>query len=198
MSIVDVSQVAAWCPAGFAGGKPVAQVDGLETYLGLLNLAYQRSPIEVPGVRTPNESRRLIAGSGYLGAIVPDSAEAHSLIGAALAARGSAEGAIAEFREAVRLSPDHGEARYHLAMILLESGKYEEAADQFRAALPLMPNSVEAYNNFGVALASQGRLDDAIDQFQRALALAPEFADARRNLSDALQQRQGRAKKGGR
>ena len=198
MSIVDVSQVAAWCPACFADGRPVPRVDGLEIYLGLLNLVYQRSSIEVPGARTPKESGRVIAGSGYLGAIVPDSAEVHSLLGAALAAKGRLEDAIAEFREAVQLSPDHGETRYRLATILLESGKYEEAADEFRAALRLMPNSAEAYNNFGVALASQGRLDEAIDQFQRALALAPGFPDARRNLSDALQQRQDRAKRGGR
>ena len=191
-SIADVTQVAAWCPKCFADGKPVPLVDGLYTYLALLNLVYKGSSAEMPGARTSANSTRAIAGSAYLGAIVPESADVHNLLGAALAARGRSAEAIAEFREAVRLSPDHGDARYYLATILLESGQYADAADQFRAVLRLMPNSVKAYNNLGVALASQGKLDEAVDQFQHALALDPEFPDARRNLANALEQRKRR------
>jgi len=197
-SIVDVSQVARWCPRCFVEGKPVPLVDGLDTYLALLNLVYKAPPDEVPRARTPANGPRVIAGSAYLGAIVPESADLHTLLGSALAARGNVEEAIAEFRDALRLEPNNGQTRYDLATTLLQSRQYEDAADQFRAALRLMPNFVKAHNNLGVTLASQGRLDDAIDQFQKALTLQPEFADARTNLTAALQQRQQPAKSGAR
>jgi spermidine synthase len=189
-AIVDLSQVAAWCPSCFVDGKPAPLVDGLDTYLALLALAYQASPGDVqPASVRPDARARTIAGSAYLGAVIPESAKLHNVLGAALAGRGSVEDAIAEFREAVELDPRDGEARYHLATILLETSQYGEAVEQFRAAVRLMPESAEVSNNLGVTLASQGRFDEAIDAFERALTLQPEFADARRNLTMALAKR---------
>ena len=48
-SIVDLSQVASWCPRCFIDGAPAPIVDGLDTYLALLNLAYNASPSELAG-----------------------------------------------------------------------------------------------------------------------------------------------------
>jgi spermidine synthase/tetratricopeptide (TPR) repeat protein len=189
-SIVDVTQVGAWCPTCFSNNKPVPLVDGLDTYLALLDLFYRPSsrttvppPVHVDG------PPRVIAGSAYLGAVVPESVEVHSVLGTALAAKGDGEGAIASYREAIRLNPDSAEARSQLATLLLETGQYDDALHEFRAALRLMPESVEVRNNLGVALASQGKLDEAIELFQQALALRPEFPDARRNLAMALEKR---------
>ncbi len=41
-SIVDLSQVSAWCPACYSNGNPVPLVEGLDTYLALLGLVYGR------------------------------------------------------------------------------------------------------------------------------------------------------------
>jgi spermidine synthase len=192
-SIVDVTQVGGWCPACFSNGQPVESVDGLDTYLALLDLFYrpssdaaERPPVHVDG------PPRVVAGSAYLGAVVPESPAMHNVLANALAARGDGKAAIASLREAVRLDPDAADARYRLATLLLEAGAYEEALGEFRAALRLMPQSVEVRNNLGVALASQGRLDEAIELFQQALVLQPEFADARRNLAMALEKRRQR------
>ena len=192
-SIVDVKQVGAWCPACFADGKPVASVDGLDTYLALLDLFYRPSsptaalpPVHVGG------PPRVVAGSAYVGAVVPESAALHQVLGNAFAAKGNGTAAVASFREAVRLDPDAAEARYRLATLLLETGRYDEALDEFRVVLRLMPESVEVRNNLGVTLASQGKLDEAIDLFEQALTLQPGFADARRNLAMALEQRRQR------
>jgi spermidine synthase len=167
-SVVAVTEVASWCPGCFGDGKPSALVEGLDTYLALTNLAYQ-SPLADTSRTT--RSGRTIAGSGYLGAIVPESPELHKLLGAAPGAQGAKDVT----------------ARYTAATTLLESGRFAEAVDEFRAVLREAPESVQALNNLGVALASLGKMDEAIDQFERALALQPDFADARRNLSFALE-----------
>ena len=50
-SVVDLSQVASWCPQCFVDGAPVPIVDGLDTYLALLDRAYSASPSELARVR---------------------------------------------------------------------------------------------------------------------------------------------------
>jgi spermidine synthase len=191
-SIVDVKKVGAWCPACFSNGKPVPLVEGLDTYLALLDLFYRPSSTATGHPPPPGDGPpRVVAGSAYLGAVVPESAGLHTLLGTTSAANGNVPGAIASFREALRLDPDSAQAHYHLATLLLETGQYDSALEEFRAALRLMPESVEVRNNLGVTLASQGKLDEAIELFQQALHLQPEFADARRNLAMALEKRRG-------
>ena len=192
-SIVDVNQVGTWCPSCLSDGKPVPLVDGLDTYLGLLDLFYRPPPGAAATPPMPDDGRpRVIAGSRYLGAVVPESAALHNLLGAAFAAKGDGTAAIASYREAVRLDPDSADTRYRLATLLLETRQFDDALNEFRAVLRLMPESVEVRNNLGVTLASQGKLDEAIELFQQALTLQPEFADARRNLAMALAKRKQR------
>jgi hypothetical protein len=105
-SIVDLRQVATWCPECFVEGKPVPLVEGLDVYLALVAHAYAASPADVARARNLSERRgRTIAGSAYLGAIVPDSADVHNALGIAFAEKGQIDEAIAEFREALRLGP---------------------------------------------------------------------------------------------
>jgi hypothetical protein len=171
-SVVAVREVASWCPDCFSGGKPSPLVAGLDTYLALTEIAYRSRPSE-NGRIAGTGTGRTVAGSGYLGAIVPESAEVQQLLNAASEPR---------VKEDVS-------ARYAAATALLESGKFADAVEQFRAVLQLAPESVQARNNLGVALASLGRLDEAIAQFQEALTLDPAFEDARRNLAFARTKR---------
>jgi tetratricopeptide (TPR) repeat protein len=155
----------------------------------LNELAYRSPPA---ASSRPLTGGRTIAGSGYLGAIIPESPELHRLLGTARDERGATEEATEEFRQlqrAVQLDPGSSTARYTLATALLESGRFGEAVEQFRVVLRLAPDSVEALNNLGVALASLGKLDEAIDQFQQALTLRPAFDDAQRNLAAARTKR---------
>ena len=61
---------------------------------------------------------RVIAGSAYLGAIVPESADLHSTLGIGFAARGKMRDAIAEFDEALRLDPGSALTHWHLGAAL--------------------------------------------------------------------------------
>jgi tetratricopeptide (TPR) repeat protein len=159
-SIIDVREVAAWCPTCFASGKPVAIVEGLDTYLSMLNLAYRAYRLG-PAQTVPAGPVTPIAGSGYLGSVVPQSQELDSILNAA-------------FIE-----------KYQKGTDLLVARQYPEAINALRSALIWNDKSAEAHNNLGIALASTGRMDEAIDQFRLALAIDPEFDDAKRNLAMA-------------
>jgi spermidine synthase len=173
-SIVAVNEVGSWCPGCFSGGKPSSQVAGLETYLALTEIAYRSQPSDDGRIGDATKGRT-VAGSGYLGAIVPESAEVQQLLNAA--------------SEPVGQEKEDVGSRYAAATTLLESGKFADAVEQFRTVIQLAPESVQARNNLGVALASLGRLDEAIEQFQQALTLDPAFEDARRNLALAIEKR---------
>jgi spermidine synthase len=160
-SIVNVGDVAAWCPACLVGGKPAPIVEGLDTYLSVLTLAYT-APRLAPAQTVASGASRPIAGSGYLGAVVPQSHQLESILDAA-------------FIE-----------KYQRGTDLLVARQYPEAIDALRAALMWNGESAQAHNNLGIALASTGRMEEAIDQFRLALASDPEFDDAKRNLAMAM------------
>jgi spermidine synthase/Flp pilus assembly protein TadD len=215
-SLLDLSQIPTWCPRCFVDGKPVPLVDGIDTYLTLLDQFYTAAAVEA--VPRPYGTR-IIDGSAYLGAILPESADVHEILGIAMMNRGQVDRATAEFREALRvdpdsatahwrlgnalasrakdeavdhlrrsvaLRPDNSSARHDLAAALLEGGHYDEALDHFRAALPSMPNAAVEYNTLGVGLVSRGKLADAIDQFREAIRLRPTYVEAYNNLGTAL------------
>jgi spermidine synthase/Flp pilus assembly protein TadD len=215
-SLLDLTQVPAWCPRCFVDGKPVPLVEGIDTYLALLDQFYSAPAFEAApapfGART-------IDGSAYLGAILPESAAVHDVLGIAMMNLGQLDRATAEFREAlgldpdsatahwhlgkalasraqvgavdhlrrsVELGPDNSAARHDLATALLETGHYDEAMDHFRKALPSMPDAAVAYNSLGVGLVSRSKLADAIDQFREAIRLRPTYVEAYNNLGTAL------------
>jgi spermidine synthase len=186
-AIVDLERVAAWCPRCFANGAPVPAVAGLDTYLALLDLAYGASRAEIAPVRGLAEQRgREIAGSRYLGMIVPESAAVHNLLGIAHATEGRLDAAIEEFRHALRLAPDDAAAHWHLGAALASGGARDEAILHLRRSVDLDPANAQAHSDLGVLLAGQGLMDEAIGHFRRALALDPASPDARRNLDAAL------------
>jgi len=160
-SIIDVGDVARWCPTCMVGGKPAPIVEGLDSYLALLKLAYTAPRIAPAQTVRTGAGTRAIAGSGYLGAVIPESQKLDAIL----------EAAFVE--------------QYQRGTDLLVAHHYPEAIDQFRAALTWNADSAEAHNNLGIALASVGRLEDAIDQFKQALAIDPGLEDARRNLAMA-------------
>uniref|UniRef100_A0A7V4G9M0 Tetratricopeptide repeat protein n=1 Tax=Desulfobacca acetoxidans TaxID=60893 RepID=A0A7V4G9M0_9BACT len=66
--------------------------------------------------------------------INPDSHEAYSLLGAALAQLGDNREAEAALRKAVALKPDYAEGYYHLGHFLKSLNRHAEAEEAFRKA----------------------------------------------------------------
>ena len=145
LSLVDVSRVGDWCPRCFVDGKPVPAVAGLDTYLALLNIAYTGRAHDVANARAlAAREARIIAGSRYLGAIVPESGELHNLLGLTHASRGAFDEAILEFREALRLAPDSARTHWHLGAALASRGSHDEAVNQLRRSVELDPTNEDA------------------------------------------------------
>jgi spermidine synthase len=188
--IVDLGRVAEWCARCFASGRPVPPLEPLDLYFRLLALAYDAAPDEVAGARRLAETEgRAIAGSAYLGAIVPASAETHNVLGLALAERGELDPAIVEFRRALERDPSNAAAHWHLGAALASRGAQAEATAHLRRAVELDPRNSQAHSDLGLMLAVQGKFDEAVDHLEQALALDPQSADARRNLDAVLQRR---------
>jgi spermidine synthase len=157
-SIVDLSQVAAWCRKCFAGGRLVAGAEGLNAYMALLERAYLASPAEGARARNLAERQgRSIAGSAYLGAIVPESAELHNILGIGLAEQNRIDEAIGEFREALRLSPDSAATHWHLGAALASRGALDEAAEHLRRSVTLDPANTQVRRDLEAVLAMQQR-----------------------------------------
>jgi spermidine synthase len=157
-AVVDLGQVAAWCPKCFVDQKPVPLAEGLDTYLALLGRAYGASAADVGRARSLAERRdRIVFGSAYLGAIVPETAEVHNFLGIGLAANGRIDEGITEFRHAMRLEPDSAQTHWHLGAALAYRGARDEAVEQLRLAVQLDPNNPQARHDLEVVLAASRR-----------------------------------------
>jgi spermidine synthase len=193
-SVVDLAQVGAWCPRCFAAGKPVPVVDGLDTYMALLERAYSASPVDVSRVRSRGDRQsrlgdhknRLIAGSAYLGAIVPESADLHNLLGVALADKGQFDGAIVEFRHALRIDPDSAKTYWHLGAALASQDAREEAIGYLRRSVQLDSSNGLAHYDLGGCLLAARQLDGAVEEFRAAIRLMPNSVEAHNNLGLSL------------
>jgi spermidine synthase len=192
--IVDLTRLSEWCPRCFVEGRPVPAVEQLDEYLELLELAYAASPMEIAAAQRLAETEgRTVAGSRYLGGIVPESAALHNVTGLALAEGGDLEGASAEFRRALQLAPDNAPTHWHLGAALASQGQHVEAAAHLARAVELDPSNSRAHADLGLVLAVQGRLDEAVGHLERAIALDPQSPEARQNLA-IVEQRLGRGR----
>jgi spermidine synthase len=183
-AVVNLRAVGDWCPRCFVEGQPVLSVRGLNTYLALLETAYAASSAELAQVRRIAEQQgREIAGSRYLGLVVPESSELHRILGLDFATGGRLDEAAAEFRESLRLEPDSARVHWHLGAVLAARGADAEASVHLRRSLEIEPDNSDAHNDLGLTLARQGKLDEARQHFERALALDPASPGAQRNLA---------------
>jgi tetratricopeptide (TPR) repeat protein len=186
-SVVELAAVTSWCPACFVNGKPVALVEGLDTYLALLDRAYTASPDEVAQVRRLSRSEgRLIAGSAYLGAIVPESAELHDILGVDFASKGAFADAIEEFRAALARNPGAARAHWHLGRALVSMGSRDEGISHLRTSTELEPANGQARYDLAIVLLQEGQIDAAIEELRATLQLLPNLVGAHNNLGIAL------------
>jgi tetratricopeptide (TPR) repeat protein len=122
-------------------------------------------------------------------AIRPGSPGARVNLGGALAAKGQLDEAIAEYREAIRLTKDNPEAHYNLGNALRTKGQLDEAIAEYREAIRLKKDYARAHNNLGNALYDKGRLDEAIAELREAIRLNKDFPEAHYNLGIALREK---------
>ena len=186
-TVVDLSQVAAWCPKCFVDGSPVPVADGLDTRLALLDMAYAASPADAMQARNlADRDGRLIDGSAYLGAVVPESVEVHDYLGNALARKGRFDDAIVEFRRSLGLDPASARTHWRLGDALAARGASGEAIAHLRQSIAIDPANADAHADLANLLINAHKLDAAVDESRAALRLAPDSVEAHNSLGLAL------------
>ena len=115
-----------------------------------------------------------------------EDAVAHYNRGVVLRQQGDVAGAMASYRQALKLAPGLPEAHLNLGSCLRESGDPDGALAAFRRAIALRPTYAEAHLNLGVALQDLGRLDEAIVAYRHARTFKADLAEAQYGLGVAL------------
>ena len=115
-----------------------------------------------------------------------EQAVGHYNRGVVLRQQGDLAGAMASYRQALKLAPGLPEAHLNLGSGLRETGDPEGALAAFRRAIALRPSYAEAHLNLGVALQDLGRLDEAITAYRQARTFKPDLAEAHYGLGVAL------------
>lgn len=117
----------------------------------------------------------------------PDSIEAYSLLGIALAQQSKHQEALSVLASAIERNPQSAGAYVNLGSVLTEMGRHEDAIPQFRKAIELHPDLSQAHNNLGSAYNALGRHDAAIECYRQALRIAPGDFEVHNNLGNVLE-----------
>ncbi|MEO1237823.1 MAG: tetratricopeptide repeat protein, partial [Planctomycetota bacterium] len=114
----------------------------------------------------------------------PDEAQAHAMLGGALALQDKMVEAEASIRRAFELNPNEPTARNLLGVILAREGRPADAVEVLRGLVDEESGSAGAAVNLAIALNQLGRTDKARERFAQGLEMFPESIAIRRNFAD--------------
>lgn len=101
--------------------------------------------------------------------------------GVAYGMDGQYDKAIADLREAVRISPRDAETWNNLGLYLSDAGQFTAAREALDESLRLRPDFDKAWYNRGNLTAKTGDFRGALADYAKALASNPDFTDALNN-----------------
>jgi tetratricopeptide (TPR) repeat protein len=104
-------------------------------------------------------------------AIDPNSAEADMIAGEALDGKGDSNGAVAQFRAAVKANPKEPNVHFGLAYLLWTQKEYDAAESEFKAELVNDPKNSQAMVYMGDIYVRTGQFDKARTALEAAAAL---------------------------
>jgi serine/threonine-protein kinase len=119
----------------------------------------------------------------------PENLQAYLVLGNALHSLGDQDGAVAAYREGLRIHPGIPVLHDNLGNALSKRGDLDGALAEHREALRLDPTYANAYNNSSMVLMSRGDLDGALAAAREAVRLEPDDPTARSNLGAVLETR---------
>ena len=112
----------------------------------------------------------------------PERAEIYYLLGQVALAQDNADGARANFRQAIDLQPRFPEARNNYAVMLHDSGNFQRAIGHLEESLRDAPHDAEAHVNLGNSRKALGHYADAEASYKTALNIDASHGDALFNL----------------
>ena len=116
----------------------------------------------------------------------PGSAPMHQLQAHELARQGNTEGAIAHYREALKIDPRLPGAHFELGEMLIVAGDSDGAQKEYQAALAANPYDEKSECRLGEFAFRSADLKAASEHFSQALQLQPEDIDAAVGLAKVL------------
>ena len=116
--------------------------------------------------------------------IDPQYHEAHHGLGRVCVKRGDLDGAIAKYKDALKINQD-AMVYWNLGRALQDQGKTEEALAAYRKSVEIWPKFSSAGVSLGNLLADEGRMDEAIAAYKQAIEARPEYAEAHYRLAEA-------------
>lgn len=119
-------------------------------------------------------------------------AEAHTMLGVILAARGNTYAEAGEaLSQAVALNPNNFDAHFYFGRVLYATKDFEGAVKELRAAVELNPRHAEARFFLGTALESAGNSPAAMTEYEQLVSLEPDSSIGQVGLG-ALLLKQGK------
>jgi choline-sulfatase len=100
--------------------------------------------------------------------------------------QGQYRGAIAYYREYVRLVPASAEAHHRTAICLARLGQPDQAVVEEEAALAIDPRDADAHELRGGLLVERGKIDEGLRDLRAAVSIDPGNAPYRVGLGRAL------------
>ena len=163
----------------------------LDKAAGVVGALRQIAPTDVNILYTANRIYSDLADESMLSVamLAPDSARMHQLMAHEAARQGNTQGAIQQFREAVKLDPNipgiHSELAAALSLSSLPSDQ-DEAEREYQAALKENPFDELSECRLGEIAAHESDQKAAFTHFSRALQLQPNDVDANVGLARIL------------
>ena len=122
-----------------------------------------------------------------------DKAQDHLSKGMVLAENGDLNGAIVEYRKALKINPDFAAAHNNLGLALVKLKDVDGAIAEFREAMRVVTagdavGEAIVHFNLGIAYRAKGDTATAISEYNKAIELNPELIQARSNLGALLEE----------
>jgi tetratricopeptide (TPR) repeat protein len=102
-----------------------------------------------------------------------ESAEADMLAGEAMDELKDHDGAIQEFRAAIKANPNEPAVHFGLGYLLWTQSKYEEAAKEFQAELAIVPNHAQSMAFLADSDMQTGHAEEARPLLEKAISIDP-------------------------
>jgi tetratricopeptide (TPR) repeat protein len=107
-------------------------------------------------------------------------------LGNALFQLGDTDGAIDEYRTALRFHPTTAQGHLDLGTALMAKQDWRGAVSELQEAIRLDPSLTQAHYSLGTIQYTRGNVQSAIQAYQEALRQKPDFAEAHYRLGLVL------------
>src|SRR5260370_18875197 len=165
----------------------------LDKAAGIVGILHQLAPADTDILYTAYRIHADLAGESLLAIsmLAPKSPRMHQVMAQELARQGNIDGAIAHYREAVKMDPRLPGLQFELAEALNLSSSptdQDQVEKEYRAALSDNPFDEKAEGRLGEIALRAADLQGALARYKRALELQPNDAEANLAMGKTLSQ----------